>query len=142
MSRSIPDKLRLMVAKRAGFICEYCLIHQDDLIFSCQIDHIISLKHEGETHPDNLAYSCLSCNVNKGSDVGTIISQSGKFIRFFNPRKDKWPDHFDLSEGLILPKTIIGKATVKIFQFNAPERVLRRKLLAMVNKYPGNLMNQ
>ncbi len=135
MSRSIPEKLRLQVARRADFVCEYCLVHQDDLVFSCQIDHIISVKHGGETGVENLANSCLPCNVSKGSDIGTIVA--GRFTRFFNPRRDKWAEHFYVSDGFILPKTPIGEATVRIFQFNAPERVLRRQFLALVGKYPG-----
>ena len=137
MSRNIPEKLRSLVEKRAGHVCEYCLVHQDDLIFGCQIDHILSLKHGGATHPDNLAYSCLPDNVNKGSDIGTVLLPGKKLTRFFNPRTDKWAEHFTLSDGLILPKTKIGEATVKIFQFNAPERVLRRQLLISAGKYPN-----
>ena len=137
MSRSIPEKLRLLVAERAAFACEYCLLHQDDLIFSCQVDHIISLKHGGQTHEDNLALSCLTCNVNKGSDIGTVLFSGGRLTRFFNPRKDKWAAHFSISEGVILPKTRIGEATARIFQFNAPERVLRRQLLMLAGRYPG-----
>jgi 5-methylcytosine-specific restriction endonuclease McrA len=110
------------------------------LIFSCQVDHIISLKHEGTSDPENLAYSCLPCNINKGSDVGTIFPDSKRFTRFFNPRKDKWNDHFLISEGEIRPKTKIGEATIRIFQFNAIERVQRRKLLSIAGRYPGNLL--
>lgn len=137
MSRNIPEKLRALVAKRAGYACEYCLVHQDDLIFGCQIDHILSLKHGGETIADNLANSCLPDNIYKGSDIGTILLPGRKLTRFFNPRTDKWTDHFTLSEGLILPKTKIGEATVKILQLNSPERVLRRQLLILVGRYPS-----
>lgn len=48
MSRYISDKVRSRVEKRANYQCEYCLIHQDDTFFSCQIDHIISIKHGGD----------------------------------------------------------------------------------------------
>ncbi len=137
MSRNIPEKLKSLVAKRAGHACEYCLVHQDDLIFGCQIDHILSIKHGGKTLPDNLAYSCLVDNVNKGSDLGTVLLPGKKPIRFFNPRTDKWHEHFELSDGLILPKTKIGEAIVKILQFNSPERVLRRQLLMQAGKYPS-----
>ncbi|MCF8246123.1 MAG: HNH endonuclease [Saprospiraceae bacterium] len=137
MSRNIPEKLRVMVANRADHVCEYCLMHQDDLVFGCQIDHILSLKHGGETLPENLAYSCLTDNINKGSDIGTVLLPDRKLTRFFNPREDKWEDHFTISEGHILPKTQIGEATVKILQLNAPDRVLRRQLLMLVGKYPG-----
>ncbi len=44
-------------------LCEYCLIHEDDTFFGCEVDHIISQKHGGPTEPENLAYACLPCNV-------------------------------------------------------------------------------
>lgn len=137
MSRFIAEKLRAFVAERANFRCEYCLVHQDDLILACQIDHIISIKHGGLTESENLAYSCLICNVNKGSDIATILFPSHKLVRLFNPRSDIWSDHFELSKGLISDKTEIGRATAKIFQFNLPERLIRREYLISVGRYPG-----
>jgi len=136
MSRSTPEKIRLAVAERAGFRCEYCLIHESDLVVGAHIDHIISIKHGGSSTLQNLAYSCLICNVNKGSDVATMLLPSEKLVRFFNPRKDKWAEHFDLNDGSILPKTDIGMATVKILDLNALERVLRRRLLTLSGRYP------
>lgn len=136
--RSNPsNKLRQDVAKRAEYCCEYCLMHQDDLVFKCQTDHIISLKHGGPTRSDNLAHSCLICNTNKGSDVGSVDLDTRTFARFFNPRTDRCSEHFDLQGAEILPKTDIGKATVKIFQFNTPERLARRSLLLAIGRYPG-----
>jgi len=58
-------------------------------------------------------------------------------VRFFNPRRERWSDHFRLLEGQILAKTEIGEATAKILDFNAPERILRRRLLIKVGRYPG-----
>ena len=137
MSRTIPEKLRALIAHRAGYACEYCLMQEKDLVLSAQVDHIISIKHDGPTESENLAYSCLICNTNKGSDIATVLLPDTQLMRFFNPRKDRWSDHFELLEGLILAKTAIGKATVKILDFNAPERVLRRQLLIEIGRYPG-----
>lgn len=90
MSRSyISIELRRLVAQRANFRCEYCLIFARDRPSGCQIDHIISLKHGGETTPENLGYACMFCNVNKGTDLGSIIWRTGELIRFFNPRRDQ-----------------------------------------------------
>ena len=44
MSRSIPDKLRLLVAERAGFACEYCLVGQDDLILAVRLITLLVLS--------------------------------------------------------------------------------------------------
>jgi hypothetical protein len=138
MSRFIPEKLRLLVAERAGFACEYCLVHQDNLVMSGHIDHILSLRHGGQTTPENLAYSCAICNNNKGYDIGGIFSD-GILYRFFNPRHDRWSDHFEFSDGFILPKSPIGEVTVRLFQFNTPEQVEMRLFLTDAGLYPrGN----
>ncbi|MCY7328206.1 MAG: HNH endonuclease [Saprospiraceae bacterium] len=138
MSRFISDKLRLLVAERADFACEYCLVHQSNLVMSGQIDHILSLRHGGLTVLENLAYSCAICNNNKGYDIGSILSD-GTISRFFNPREQYWSDHFEISNGLILPKTPVGEVTVRIFQFNSPEQVDMRLFLAEKGLYPrGN----
>ncbi|WP_293070798.1 HNH endonuclease [Okeania sp. SIO2B3] len=68
----ISEKLRNQVASRADFLCEYCLISEEDTFLGFQIDHIISIKHGGATEVDNLAYTCTFCNRNKGSDLGSI----------------------------------------------------------------------
>lgn len=134
--RSISEKLRAFVARRAAHRCEYCLMHEDDLVLSAHIDHILSVKHHGATEPDNLAYSCLVCNANKGSDIATVLLPDRELVRFFSPRIDRWEEYFEVSNGLILPKTRIGEATVKILDFNAPERVERRRLLIDIGRYP------
>lgn len=61
------------MAERADHLCEYCLIHEDNTFFGCQVDHIISEKHGGATALDNLAYACAVCNRAKGSDVGSVM---------------------------------------------------------------------
>jgi hypothetical protein len=79
MSQYIPESLRHQIAKRAGHRCEYCLIREEDSFLGFQVDHIISLKHEGQTEPENLAWSCFACNNNKGSDIGTVLLPGKQF---------------------------------------------------------------
>ena len=136
MSRYISDYLREKVAKRAGRFCEYCFLHEDDTFFSCQIDHIISIKHGGQTAFNNLAFTCIFCNRNKGSDIGSIILSEENFTRFYNPRIDKWTDHFDLDKFNIHPKTNIGYVTSKILILNDSNRLLERKILYDAGRYP------
>jgi 5-methylcytosine-specific restriction endonuclease McrA len=49
MTHYINYDLRQQVAERANFICEYCLLHDDESHFGGEVDHIISLKHGGAT---------------------------------------------------------------------------------------------
>ncbi|MPR34295.1 HNH endonuclease [Salmonirosea aquatica] len=126
MSRYIADAIRQEVAVRAGFRCEYCQIHQDDAFYPFQIDHIVSRKHGGQTLLDNLALACFPCNVNKSSDVGTILLPQQIFIRLFNPRLDSWNEHFSVESGRLYAKTTIGEATIKVLKMNEIERIIER----------------
>jgi hypothetical protein len=98
-SNSISASLRHLVIERAQGRCEYCLIHQDVSIYSHEVDHIIALKHGGQTIADNLALSCLPCNRHKGSDFATIDPNSGEIVPLFNPRRQIWEEHFTEPPG-------------------------------------------
>jgi 5-methylcytosine-specific restriction endonuclease McrA len=135
MNRYISEKLRLDVALSANFRCEYCRVHEDDLFYSFQIDHIISVKHGGETMIDNLAYSCSMCNQNKGSNLGTYLVDSKRLVRLFSPRKDSWNAHFEVNEGAIIGKTRIGLATIKVLDLNNPDRIILRQQLMVDGRY-------
>ncbi len=116
MSRYISESLKKNVVQRANGCREYCLMGNDISFIPHQIDHIISLKHEGDTSLSNLAYACFSCNNNKGSDIGTMLLPSKIFMRLFNPRIDSWLDHFETENGVIYAKTDIAHATIKVLK--------------------------
>ena len=136
MSRHVSEELRRLVTDRADHICEYCLIHEDDTFFGCEVDHVISLKHSGPTEGDNLAYACTFCNRNKGSDVASLSPQTGALVRLFNPRTDRWAEHFRLDGYRIEPVTSIGEATARILKFNDSERILERETFVEMKRYP------
>lgn len=137
MNRYLSAEVRQLVADRAHYLCEYCLIAEDDTYVGCEVDHIISLKHGGSSEAENLAYACFYCNRRKGSDIGSISQQSGQFSRFFNPRTDRWFDHFRLNGSSIQPLTSIGEVTARIFNFNTANRILERRALQEANRYPS-----
>lgn len=50
MSRTyISKELRNLVAQRASYLCEYCLVAEVHRSSRYQVDHIISEKHGGST---------------------------------------------------------------------------------------------
>ncbi|MBK6947543.1 MAG: HNH endonuclease [Haliscomenobacter sp.] len=137
MSRKISASLRKAAAQRAGYRCEYCRLPAGDSYYGFHVDHIISLKHGGDTALDNLACCCPDCNRNKGADLGTFLDTESELVRFFNPRKDDWNHHFLMDEsGMIHHKTSVGAATVKIFLFNHPDRIIERRLLWRLGLLP------
>lgn len=45
MSRNIPERIRMAVAQRANFRCEYCRLPEAYAIYPFEVDHIIAVKH-------------------------------------------------------------------------------------------------
>jgi len=137
MSRYISEELRQLVIARAQNLCEYCLIDLDDTFLGGEIDHIIGVKHSGPTTAKNLAHACQRCNRNKGSDLGSIYWPTGQLVRFFNPRTDRWADHFVLDGATIRPLTEIGEVTARILGFNNDESTEERAGLIEDGHYPS-----
>ena len=99
-------------------------------------DHIFSLRHGGRTDAANLAWSCYFCNHLKSSDIASIDLETGKVLRLFHPRKDKWNKHFRLASGRIAPLTGVGRVTEYLLQFNQPSAVETRQALMEAGRYP------
>lgn len=134
-SKYISSELRELVASRASFVCEYCLISEEDTFFGCQVEHIISRKHGGLSELENLAYACVFCNRFKGSDIASLSAETSELIRFYHPRIDRWREHFTLNGITILPNTPIAEVTVRILQINSEERLLEREILHRQGRY-------
>lgn len=136
MRLSISRKIRAKVANRAGHRCEYCLIGSDDVFLPHEIDHIISLKHGGDHHKPNFAYACFACNRSKGSDIASIVPPD-TVVRLFNPRKDAWDNHFELEGAEFIARSDIGRATISLLKLNHPDRILERRELIVLERYPA-----
>jgi hypothetical protein len=136
MSYYIPEAIKKTVAERSGFKCEYCRIPESFAHYSFHIEHIIAIQHGGLTKIENLAYACSICNWKKGPNLGTILEENGPIIRLFHPRTDNWFEHFSVSEGLLVPKTDTGKATIKLLDLNNPDSIIERREMAILGYYP------
>ena len=119
-------ELRRQVIARAGNCCEYCLLPQDLVASTHQVDHVIAEKHGGRTALENLALSCTVCNRRKGSDISSLDPVTGSLVPLFNPRTQRWSEHFRLDGGHIVGMTAEGRTTVVFLQFNAVERLVER----------------
>ena len=70
-------------------------------------------------------------------DIGSIVQQTGDFVRFFNPRTDHWSAHFVLDGIIIVACSDIGEVTARILDFNNEERLFERQTLQAIGRYPS-----
>ncbi len=134
---SVPERVRRQVQERAQGRCEYCLIHEADMYYPHEADHVIAEKHGGPTSLDNLAWACFYCNRFKGSDLASVDPTSRKVVFLFHPREQRWKRHFRLNGARIEGITTSGRATVALLHFNDAERVAFRLRLIELGHYPA-----
>jgi hypothetical protein len=131
----VSEALRAQVVQRASGRCEYCLVHQDDSLYAHEVDHIIPVKHRGETSADNLCLACLECNRYKGSDFGSFDPETERITPLFNPRQQLWHEHFLLEGARIIPLSPEGRVTVFVLKLNDEMRVSARRALIDAGRY-------
>ena len=132
----ISAALRREVRERAGERCEYCLLAESQALFPHEPDHLIALKHGGETISANLALACFDCNRFKGSNIASLDPITGDLVVLFNPRSQMWSEHFKLNGGEIIPLTPVGRVTDKMLRLNLSSRVEARHEWAALGLYP------
>jgi 5-methylcytosine-specific restriction endonuclease McrA len=126
----IEASLREFVRLRAAGLCEYCGISERLTLAEHEIDHVIAMKHGGQSVVENLALCCAVCNRFKGSDIASIDPGTGDLTPLYHPRLDRWDDHYELRNGEITGLTATGRATVRLLRMNRPTRIKERQLLA------------
>lgn len=124
---------RQFVIRRAKDCCEYCRIAQAMAPFhSFHIEHIVAKQHGGTDDPNNLCLACDRCNAYKGPNLVTIDPETNEVVDLFDPRHDRWQDHFFLRGAEIIGLTPTGRATVRLLNMNDYRRVsLRAELIAL-----------
>ena len=136
--RKFSESERLFVQQRANGCCEYCLTRYDFSSETFEMEHIIALVLNGTNELSNLAFSCGGCNNRKGQKIFAIDPISGVMSPLYNPRIDKWSDHFawrddyTIIEGL----SIMGRATVDQLKLNRLGVVNLRRALFLVGVHP------
>lgn len=129
----VTKSQRRAVFARAGYRCEYCLTPDDCFPGSFEVEHINPRSKGGRTVLSNLALACPSCNRHKHKKVQGIDPVNQAVVQFFNPRKQKWEEHFawgaDFSEVIGLTPT--GRTTVATLQMNNPKMQKIRRLLRL-----------
>jgi hypothetical protein len=126
------------IAERANHRCEYCHAPEAIFNFPFEVEHIVPPSLGGTEVEDNLALACRACNVHKSDHRKGRDPQSRKLVRLFNPRRDRWPDHFQLNQasGEIVGTTEMGRATVASLAMNAAPQCQARQRWIEIGLFP------
>jgi len=136
-SSAVPERLRRWL-ETLGELCEYCYTSERITGIPLEVDHIRPRARRGANSRSNLCRACSSCNTNKGDQTHASDPVTGKRVRPFNPRRQRWSDHFRWSEDgtQIVGLTDCGRATVEALRMNNPRIMRARRLWASVGWHP------
>jgi len=129
---------RETAAQRAGGHCEYCRSPEDLSPSPFSIEHVNPAALRGATELENLALSCQGCNNHKYTCTDALDRISGISVPLFNPRRDRWADHFGWADDftLIVGLTPVGRVTVEPLKLKRRGVVNLRRALRALGRHP------
>lgn len=130
------SRIAKVVEKRAGHRCEYCRMHQSLQGATFHVEHVVPRSLGGASEIHNLAWACPSCNLHKSNRIEVEVSGESEPVPLFNPRTDKWKDHFAWDGYLVVGRTPLGKAAIDALQLNHPRRIKIRQAETLFGLFP------
>lgn len=112
---------RLLV--QAGHRCGYCQSSQRLMGVRLILDHLMPRVRGGIEDEENLWPSYQPCNGFKQARVAARDPISGTMVPLFNPRRERWAEHFAWVDGgrRIVGLTATVRATEAALQLNRAE---------------------
>ena len=137
----ISSNTKKLVFDRAKGYCEYCKSPSDFSTEPFSIEHIIPRSKNGLDHLENLAWSCIGCNIFKSDKTEFLDTITQQFFPLFNPRIMNWIEHFIWDEALtsIIGKTAIGRVSIAAIQLNRRQLINLRRALIAIEEHPPQI---
>lgn len=109
---SLNPALRDRLFKRAAGACEYCRRRLRDCIW--EIEHVLPRHLGGTDEETNLAVACPRCNRNKADQTMATDPLTWSDAPLFNPRTQKWTEHFVDRGAYSVGISATGRATAAV----------------------------
>jgi hypothetical protein len=134
----IPPSQRRAIEERARERCEYCQSSMNVTGQEHTVDHVIPSSRGGTDEFDNLCLCCFECNTYKQARVEAPDPLTGSIVPLFNPRAERWTEHFRWSASgtRIIGRTAVGRATIRALNLNRVRLVRSRKVWVCHGLHP------
>lgn len=132
------SEIRHFVRLRARGRCEYCLSPEKYSTGTFSVEHIVPTSLGGTDESQNLALACQACNNFKYIRIKGIDPITYQLVNLYDPRRDKWRDHFvwDLQTFQLLGITPVGRASIETLRLNRETLLNLRELLQQIGQFP------
>lgn len=138
MSRYIPSELRQRIREQFSDRCAYCHTYEHLTVAIFEVEHIKPIAAGGKSTEDNLCLACPTCNRYKWKHELGVDPETNRSVPLFNPRLDKWENHFAWSKGKseIIGLTEVGRATIFTLKMNREQLIRVRQLWVKLGEHP------
>ena len=138
MSEYISETLKSRIREQSSDRCGYCQSLQKYVWGTLEIEHTLPKSKGGQTIESNLWLACRPCNGYKADQIDGIDPITQNQVPLFNPRTQKWHEHFTWSDDSIsiLGITEIGRVTVQALQMNNTYAMTVRSAWVSVGWHP------
>lgn len=129
MASYISVSLRRRIEQYDQGQCRYCYTQAVNSGIPLSFEHILPRSKGGQNTFENVCLACRSCNEFKASTTEGIDALTGEKAALFNPRLQRWLDHFVWSEDgtRIEGITPVGRVTSKQLRMNHAAIVAARR---------------
>ena len=102
------------------------------------LDHLLPVAAGGLTVRENLWLACRSCNEHRGDRTRAEDTVTGEVVALFNPRLQRWRDHFVWSpDGITVAGiTPCGRVTINVLHLNNDYVVASRRFWREAGWWP------
>ena len=132
----VTAAVRRRVISRAGNRCEYCGLSQVGQHATFHLDHILPVSAGGPNDMQNLALACAACSLHKGALTHAQDPDGPHRVLLYNPRTDRWSDHFTWHGLHLVGTTATGRATVAHLKMNSTLSLLVRTQEQLLGRHP------
>jgi HNH endonuclease len=139
MSRNkISESIQQQIRERANYLCEFCHADERWQYVRFTVDHVLPVSLGGSDNLDNLTLACFHCNRRKTNRLIGIDPESQTEVPLFNPRQDRWQEHFIWSmDGISIEGiSAIGRATVTALVLNRDRVIAIRAADREIGRHP------
>ena len=106
-----------------------------------QAMHVEHIDPHGGDVIINLCLSCSTCNLSKAEAVTATDPETNQVVPLFNPRTQKWPEHFEWVDNgqRVHGISPVGRATVARLKMNLDRVVAARSVWIRAGEHPPKL---
>ena len=139
MSRTaISVLVRRRLAEQAHNRCGYCQTSEEITGIALVVDHLIPEALGGTSEEENLWLACGPCNLYKSDRIAARDPVTAAWIPLFDPRRQRWSDHFAWSPAgdEIAGHTPTATVTIQLLRLNRPLVVRARRAWVAAGWHP------